>query len=117
MSDNNIKCPGCGEAIDLTPISERNALELRDLKEALAVKAASVKVLQEREWEFRKQQRELEERRAMLDLDIARKMDEERAQIRRAAEQHSLKDREKDRLIDTLKQSLDDAKRKVDQEG
>jgi hypothetical protein len=100
--------------------TEKNAAELKDLQEALEAKDASVKEMQAKELEFRQKQRELEESKAALELDIVRKMDEERSKLLQQAEEqfnekHSLKEKEKDRLINTLRESLEDAKRKADQ--
>jgi hypothetical protein len=101
-------------------LSERSAVELADLKSTLASKDATLKTMQEQELELRKKARELEESKESLKLDIARQMDEEREKIRnhaveQYAEEHALKEKEKDRLIQQLKESLDDAKRKAEQ--
>ncbi|MBT3294124.1 MAG: DUF2130 domain-containing protein [Verrucomicrobia bacterium] len=101
-------------------LDEVNAAEMADLRSALESKDEAVKKMQAQELALRKEARQLEESKASLELDIARKMDQEREKIRRQAvdqyaEQHALKEKEKDRLIQQLKESLEDAKRKAEQ--
>ncbi len=62
----------------------------------------------------------LEDRARELDLEVARRVDGERVRLEEAlrrgfAEQQDLKLKEKDKLIDDLRRSLDEAKRKSEQ--
>jgi hypothetical protein len=79
-----------------------------------------MKTFREQELSLRKQQRKLKEAAESLELDVARKLDEEREKIRgeslkKVAEEHRLKDLEKDKVINDLKASLEDMKRKAEQ--
>ena len=111
--------------------AEKNATEklegkyadqLKELKEDLAQKAAAIKTFREQELELRKRQKKLEEAKESLELDVARKLEQEREKIREAvlkktAEEHRLKDLEKEKVINDLRASLEDMKRKAEQGG
>jgi len=101
-------------------LEERYAEQLRELKGALEEKDAAIKTFREQELGLRKRQRKLEEEREALELEVARKLDAEREAIRaeasrKAFETHRLKDLEKDKVINDLKSSLEDMKRKAEQ--
>jgi hypothetical protein len=94
--------------------------QLQDLQQTLEDRDASIKTFREQELDLRKKQRELEESKQALELDVARRVDEEREKIqegaaKKAAEEHRLKDLEKDKVINDLKTSLEDMKRKAEQ--
>ncbi len=94
--------------------------QLQGLKEDLEQRDKAIKVFRQQEIDLRKQQRELEEAKEAAELEIARTLDEERAKIqqaaaKKAAENHRLKDLEKDKVIYDLKASLEDMKRKAEQ--
>ena len=94
--------------------------QVKDLQEALSQRDADLKTFRAQELELRKQKRELERARENLELDLARKLDEERAKVRQEVEEksteaHRLKDLEKDKLIADLRTSLDDMKRRAEQ--
>ncbi|MCB1090794.1 MAG: DUF2130 domain-containing protein, partial [Verrucomicrobiae bacterium] len=81
---------------------------------------ADVKQFREQELALRKEKRDLEKAREQAELDLARKLDEERSRIRaeaqrQADEQHRLKELEKDKTIADLKSSLDAMRRKAEQ--
>jgi len=94
--------------------------EIADLKIQAEDSKRKLKQAQENELALRKKQHELEEKEKALELEVARKIDEERRRIEatvlmRFEEQHKLKDAEKDRkLSDTLKQ-VEELKRKMEQ--
>jgi len=93
---------------------------LKELQGAIEEKDAAIKSFRDQELELRKRQRKLEEERASLELEVARKLDAEREKIRqeaskKTAEEHRLKDLEKDKLIRDLQTSLADMKRKAEQ--
>lgn len=94
--------------------------ELSDLKDQVESSRVKLKTAQENEIAFRKKQRELEEKEASLQLELERKLDEQKKQLEdqlfaRFEEQHKLKDLEKDkRLADAMKQ-VEDLKRKMEQ--
>ena len=94
--------------------------QLKDLQEALAEKDAAIKTFREQELALRKKQRQLEADRESFELEAARKLDAEREKIRsealqKAGEEHRLKDLEKDKVINDLRASLEDMKRKAEQ--
>ena len=94
--------------------------QLKDLQGAIEEKDAAIKTFREQELELRKEQRKLKEAAESLELEVARKLDEEREKIRgeaekKVAEEHRLKDLEKDKVINDLKASLEDMKRKAEQ--
>lgn len=75
---------------------------------------------QRRELALLKRAREMEEREQQLDLEVARRVDDQKKRIeeelrRIAAEQYSLKLKEKDSQIDDLKNLLEEARRKSEQ--
>ncbi len=101
-------------------LESKYASQLKDMEGNLEQKNKAINEFRQQEIELRKKQRELEEARAEAELTIARKLDEERAKIqeaavKKAAEEHRLKDLEKDKIINDLKASLDDMKRKAEQ--
>ena len=94
--------------------------QLKELQDAIEEKDASLKTFREQELALRKEQRKLKEAAESLELEVARKLDEEREKIRieaaqRVAEEHRLKDLEKEKVINDLKASLADMKRKAEQ--
>ncbi|MGD9300882.1 MAG: DUF2130 domain-containing protein [Desulfobacterales bacterium] len=96
------------------------ANQLKDLQGAIAEKDKAIQTFRDQELELRKKQRKLEEATASLELEIARKLDAERENIRgqaekKLAEAHRLKDLEKDKVINDLKSSLEDMQRKAEQ--
>jgi hypothetical protein len=101
-------------------LESRYADQLKELQSAIAEKDASLKSFREQELELRKRQLKLEEDKQALELEVARKLDEERSKIReqtlkKVAEEHRLKDLEKDKVINDLKASLEVMKRRAEQ--
>jgi hypothetical protein len=91
-----------------------------DLGAQLEQQRRKAQQAQERELALLKRARELEERQRELDLEIARRLHEEKSRIkqdlrRAAAEEYSLKLREKDKQIEDLKGLLEEARRKSEQ--
>lgn len=94
--------------------------QLRELQDALKERDTSIAEYREKELGLRKKQRELEKARQDAELELARKLDEERGKIqseaeKKADEKHRLKDLEKDKLICDLKTALEDMTRKAEQ--
>lgn len=94
--------------------------ELTDLKESLEERDVELKEFKQQELRLRKEQRALQKAKEDAELEMTRRLDDERAVIRKeiedkAAEQHRLKDLEKDKVINDLKSSLEDMKRKAEQ--
>ena len=96
------------------------AEQLKELQGALEEKEKSIKDFRKQELELRKERQELKEAAESLELDVARKLDAEREKIReealkKVAEENRLKDLEKDKVINDLKASLEDMKRRAEQ--
>jgi hypothetical protein len=101
-------------------LEDQYANQLKDLQGAIAEKDRAIQTFRDQELELRKKQRKLEEATESLELEIARKLDAERENIRgeaekKLAEAHRLKDLEKDKVINDLKSSLEDMQRKAEQ--
>jgi hypothetical protein len=96
------------------------AAELGSTKEELEETRKKLESSQKKELQLLKQQKELQDRQASFELDVARRMAEERAKIEkqagdRIAEQHRLKDQEKDKKLADLMQQIEELKRKAEQ--
>lgn len=96
------------------------AVELKDRDAQVADYRKQLDDAQKNELELRKQQRELEEKSKAQELEVARKLDEERksiadAAMKRAQEESRLKQAEKEQVIDGLRKQIDDLKRKAEQ--
>jgi hypothetical protein len=99
---------------------QRASLELKDLRMQNEEKDKKLREAQSNELELRKRQREIEERERNLQLEMQRKLDAERAALRRETEQkladeHRLKDAEKDRKIAEMLRQIEEMKRKIEQ--
>jgi hypothetical protein len=144
MNTATITCPNCGTEIALSEALEEQlrheneariqvlvgqaekkaredvALEKRLLEARLAEERRKREISEQAEFELRKEKGALEDRARGLDLEVARRVDDEKQRLeeslrRSFAEQQDLKVKEKDRLIDELRRSLEDAKRKSEQ--
>ena len=96
------------------------AIEISDLQEQIKEKDSRVEEAQKKELEIRKQARQLEEKQKNLDLEFQRKIDEERKEIedkisKQFSDESNLKLKEKEKQINDLRKSLDEAKRKSEQ--
>ncbi len=96
------------------------AIEISDLQEQIKEKDSRVEEAQKKELEIRKQARQLEEKQKNLDLEFQRKIDEERQEIenkisKQFSDESNLKLKEKEKQIDGLRKSLEEAKRKSEQ--
>lgn len=141
MSNEQIKCPECGHEFSLskamskdierdlrsklekeltTKIRSEASQEANVLRADLASVEGKLQQAQNAEVALRRQQRELEEKTRSLQLEVERKLDQERATIREKAlrdadEAHRTKDAEKDkRLADALAQAAE-LQRKIEQ--
>ena len=135
-----ITCPKCGERIELTeallaPFQQKwksqweveskqqrdaekeKALEeknktIEELQSDLAKKEEKLKETSSYERELRKKIKAMEEREEQLDLEVERKLDEEKKKI---GEKHSVELLEKDKLLRDMQDQIDELKRKADQ--
>ncbi len=95
-------------------------IELDDLKAQLEERTKKLGAAQQQELALRKQQRELEERERSMNLELERRLDEERTKVReealaKSAEEHHLRDREKDKQLEDMRKQIEDLKRKAEQ--
>ena len=138
---NTIKCPKCGHEFSASEglmahlkeeasqevekkvraeVENEKSLELQDLKKALQEKDGKINDFREKELKLLGDKRKLEDEKKDLGLEVQRKLDEGRGQIeekayQKANEDHKFKDLEKEKLINDLKKSLEDAQRKAQQ--
>ncbi len=99
--------------------TEENAQRLAAAEQELADKRAQLAEAHKLELELRKKERELAEQRETLDLEISRKLNEERGRLMeeaalRAQEQQQLKLREKEDLIRAMQERIHDLQRKAE---
>jgi hypothetical protein len=99
---------------------EELQVELKDLKEESAEQARQLETARKAELELRKKTRELEEGKKNLDLELARRLDEERGKERQKtiemfSEEHRLKDMEKEKKISDMLKTIEELKRKGEQ--
>ncbi len=101
-------------------IAEQKLAEFEDLKGQIEEKEQNLLKAQELEITLRKQTRELENKQKELDLKLERKLDE-RAKIieselaKKYDEESNLRLKQKEQQIESLRKSLEDAKRKSEQ--
>jgi hypothetical protein len=96
------------------------SVEIDDLRRQAAEKQLLLEASQQQELELRKQKRSIEEREKALELELARKLDDERlkteeAITRRLDEQHRLRDAEKDKKLQDAIKVNDELRRKLEQ--
>ena len=94
--------------------------QIDDLQADAAEKNRKLQEAQRKELQLRKEARELETARQSLELDVARKVDVERQHIRQdamaqAAEEHRLRDAEKDKKLSDALRMNEDLSRKLQQ--
>ena len=99
---------------------KKAAQELAALKEELDTQARDLERARQAELALRKRERDLERKQQDLELTIARRLDDERNRVvaeteTRLAEQHRLKDLEKERQFADMRRQIDDLKRKANQ--
>lgn len=95
-------------------------VDLEELKEQIEEKDKKLEQANKAELSFRKKTRELEDSKKNIDLEIARKVDEEREKIeefvlKSAGETHRLKVKEKDKKIEEMTEQINELKRKAEQ--
>lgn len=96
------------------------ALEMKDLKAQADEQDKKLREAQAAELEFRKEKRELEERRRNLDLELERRLEKEIKAVRETTtqemtEQHRLREAEKDKTIQDMLKQIEELKRKGEQ--
>jgi hypothetical protein len=96
------------------------SVRVRDLESCAAEKEQRLKESERKELQLLKEKRELESAKQTLELDVARRLDSERQQIREAAlkeafEQYRLKDAEREQVLQQVQNANDEMRRKLDQ--
>ena len=99
---------------------KKSALELAALQDELRAQGKDLERAREAELAVRKRERELARKQQELELTVERKLDEERKRIVaevqiQAAEQHRMKDAEKERQLTEMRRQIEDLKRKAEQ--
>jgi hypothetical protein len=100
--------------------AKRHAQDLRELQDQLKDQAKALDDARRVELSLRKRELALERQQADLELTVARAIADARATLvteieERAAEQHRLKDTEKDRQLADMRRQIEDLKRRADQ--
>lgn len=95
-------------------------LEMKDLQEQLKEKSDMLEKAQKQELELRKEKRKIETEKKNFELEMNRKLDDERKKIyedalKKASDEHTLKNKEKQKTIDDLTKQITDLKRKAEQ--
>jgi leucyl aminopeptidase (aminopeptidase T) len=93
------------------------AQELAGLKSQVKDQAKDLEEARRLELSMRKKERELERKQQELELTVAREIDKERTRLvtdtqERLAEEHRLKDAEKERQLGDMRRQIEDLKRK-----
>jgi len=99
---------------------KRNQLALAAKDKSLAELNAKLAESHKAELEVRKQRETLEAEKKALDLEVMRRLDEERKRIREVTqkeegERHNLKLAEKDKLIEDMRKQVEELRRKSEQ--
>jgi len=108
------------QAKALEKAREEVSLQLADMKGELQERTQKLQESQKQELGLLKRQRELEDERKNLELEVERRLQEQKAQVEKAAierlaEQHKLKDLEKDKQLNDLREQIEGLKRKAEQ--
>ena len=93
------------------------AVELKDLREQLGESREKLSKAQEFELQLRKEKQALEDAKREFDLKLNRQLDQEREKIRKLSkqefiEEHLLKDAQKEKVINDLREQISELKRK-----
>jgi hypothetical protein len=100
--------------------AKRHAQDLRELQDQVKDQAKALDDARRVELSLRKRELALERQQADVELTVARAIADQRATLvteieERAAEQHRLKDTEKDRQLADMRRQIEDLKRRADQ--
>ena len=99
---------------------KRVAQELAGLKNQVKDQAKDPEEARRLELSMRKREREFERKQQELELTVAREIDKERTRLvtatqERLADEHRLKDAEKERQLGDMRRQIEDLKRKAEQ--
>lgn len=98
----------------------QQTLELKDRDGQLVEMRQKLDEADERELLMRKRERELQDRAEKVDLEVSRKMEQERKEVREAtlkeaAEHQDLELKQRDQVIESMRKQLQEAQRKAEQ--
>jgi hypothetical protein len=101
-------------------VKKELCVDLEDQATQLGELRAELQKARDAELALRQNERKLKERAETLELEVARRMDSERDEVRKKAradadESHRLKEAEKDQQIDGLRRKIDELKQKAEQ--
>jgi len=96
------------------------ALEMKELRDDLKAKGEKLEEAKKTELQLRKRERELEERAKDIELEVARKMAQERKKVeddvvKRISDERRMKDAEKDKQINDMRRQIEELKRRAEQ--
>jgi hypothetical protein len=95
---------------------ESLAIEMEDLKQQVKEKSKELQKAQKTELELRKHQREVEEKEKNLELELERKLDAARKEFKeKLGQEHGLELRQKEKVIEDLKNQLTEAQKRAEQ--
>jgi hypothetical protein len=99
---------------------EALSVEMQDTRLQLQETKNKLKLAEKTELDLRKRERELEEKQQNIELETARQLSAQKAEIeenvsKKFVEEHRLRDSEKEKIIQDLKVALEDANRKAQQ--
>jgi len=99
---------------------EAMSVEVQDTKSQLQETKEKLRLAEKAELDLRKRERELEEKQQNIELETTRQLSAQKAEVeesvsKKFAEEHRLKDHEKEKVIQDLKVALEDANRKAQQ--
>lgn len=104
----------------LKKMERKLAQELGSLKDQVKEQTKELEEARRQELVLRKRERELERKQEEVELTVTREIDKERIRLvaeaqGRSAEQHRLKDAEKERQLGDLRRQIEELKRKAEQ--
>lgn len=99
---------------------QASAVELQALAEKAKAQSAELNALKKEQLDLINEKEKLAQAKADLELEARKTIDKERKRIeqevqQREAETHRMKDREKDLLLEKMKEQVEDLKRKMEQ--
>ena len=120
----HIQCPSCQASFPLSgnvlsSVREELTGELKGLRKELDENRQALTEAREIELAVRAEKRKVEEEKEEMALEVARKIDEERATIRNQARQSAMEEghlrlAEKEKTIASLKEKIEEAQRRAD---
>lgn len=101
-------------------IYDELSLEMQDLRNELKAKEDKLETAKKTELALRKKERELEERTKDIELEVARKIAQEKEKIsedvaKSFLDEHRMKDAEKEKQINDMRKQIEDLKRRAEQ--